>query len=185
MTRHGTIGALCACLLLAILPGCGAEDAGDAGGPVPPAPVVAGTEPPAGAPLPDQPMEGGAEITVNRSARHGEFLADKEGRPLYLFTADTGGVSTCYGPCAAAWPPLLAAQGTPTPGAAGVDARLLAVTRRQDGAPQVTYNGHPLYYYASDAGADGPQGQDVHDSGGEWYLVTPQGQKLEAQGGGS
>lgn len=184
MTRHGTIGALCASLLLVILPGCGGGDADEAGGTtdtVQSAPVAAGTEPPAGAPLPDEPMEGGSEVTVNLSAQYGEFLADKAGRPLYLFTADTGGVSTCYGPCAAAWPPLLAAQGTPTPGSAGVDARLLAVTRRQDGAPQVTYNGHPLYYYAKDAGAAGPQGQDVHDSGGEWYLVTPRGQKLEGR----
>lgn len=184
MTRHGTIGALCAGLLLVILPGCGGGDAEDAGGTtdtVQSAPAAADAEPPAAAPLPDEPMAGGAEVTVNRSAEHGEFLADKDGRPLYLFTADTGGVSTCYGPCAAAWPPLLAAQGTPTPGSPEVDARLLAVIRRQDGAPQVTYNGHPLYYHAQDAGAAGPQGQGVHDATGRWYLVTPRGRKLEAR----
>lgn len=183
---YGYVGALCLGLLLGTLSGCGGGGAGDAGetadaAAAPPATATAGTELPPEAPLPDEPMEGGAEVTVGRSAEYGEYLADKAGRPLYLFTADTGGVSTCYGPCAAAWPPLLAAQGTPTPGSAGVDARLLAVIRRQDGAPQVTYNSHPLYYYARDAGAARPQGQDVHDSGGEWYLVTPRGQKLEGR----
>lgn len=181
MTRHGTICALCAGLLLATLPACGGGDADNTGGTVPPESAAADTQPAAKARLPDEPVVGGSEVTVIRSAQHGEFLTDRDGRPLYLFTADTGGVSTCYGPCAAAWPPLLAAQGTPTPGSAEVDARLLAVTRRQDGAPQVTYNGHPLYYYARDAGAASPQGQDVHDSGGEWYLVTAQGQKVEGR----
>jgi hypothetical protein len=105
MTRHGTIGALCPGLLLVILPGCGEGDADDAGGTtdtVPPAPVAAGTESTAGAPLPDEPMPwiGGSEVTVNRSAQHTR-VPGRQGRPLYLFTADTAGVSTCYGPCAA------------------------------------------------------------------------------------
>jgi predicted lipoprotein with Yx(FWY)xxD motif len=66
-----------------------------------------------------------------------------------------------------------------------VQANLLATAQRRGGNVQVTYNGHPLYYYVKDAGAARPQGQDVHDSGGEWYLVTPAGEKLEAHGGGS
>lgn len=185
---YGYVGALCAGLLLGAVSGCGGGEAGEPGdtadaAAVRPAAPAGGTNPAPGAPLPDEPMEGGAEVTVGRSAEYGEYLADRAGRPLYLFTADSAGESTCYGPCAAAWPPLLAPQGTPTPGSGGVQADLLAATRRRDGAPQVTYNGHPLYYYAKDAGAPRPQGQDVHDSGGEWYLVTPRGQKLEAPGG--
>ena len=38
----------------------------------------------------------------------GKFLADGQGRALYLFEADKGSTSTCTGACAAAWPPVTA-----------------------------------------------------------------------------
>lgn len=183
--RHPVITTACAAFALAALPGCGTDDetadTTDAAA-VQPAPGTAATVPPPGAPLPDEPMEGGAEVTVDSTAEYGLFLADKDGRPLYLFTADSAGQSNCYDYCAQMWPPLLAPQGTPTPGSAQVQAALLRTTPRRGGPAQVTYNGHPLYYYVKDAGAARPQGQDVHDSGGEWYLVTPRGQKLEDGG---
>ena len=51
---------------------------------------------------------------------------------------------------------------------------------RPDGATQVTFNGRPLYRYAKDSGPGAVTGQDVHDQWGEWYLVTPAGDALEA-----
>ena len=58
-----------------------------------------------------------------------------------------GGVAHtgCYEGCAEAWPPVLT-EGPPA--AAGVNAELLGTTTRTDGATQVTYGGHPLYFYA-------------------------------------
>src|SRR5271157_2762986 len=44
--------------------------------------------------------------TANSSL--GEILVDDGGYTLYTFAPDTGGLSTCYGTCAKAWPPLLA-----------------------------------------------------------------------------
>ena len=38
----------------------------------------------------------------------GKVLVGANGRTLYLFTADKGAKSVCYGQCATYWPPLMA-----------------------------------------------------------------------------
>src|SRR6516164_7077458 len=88
-----------------------------------------------------------ARLTV-RSTEYGKALFGPSGKVLYVFGADRGSTSHCYGVCAAAWPPLLT-RAAPVAGS-GVEARLLGTTRRSDGTLQVTYSGHPLYYYAAD-----------------------------------
>ncbi|MFG6581432.1 hypothetical protein ACGYK1_18770 [Sulfitobacter sp. 1A13191] len=50
-----------------------------------------------------------------------------------------------------------------------------------DGQKVVTYHGWPLYYFTRDEDADAPQGQDVESFGGEWYLITPEGEKVHAE----
>ena len=122
---------------------------------------------------------GSAKVTVEDSEQYGEYLTDADGQALYLFTADKQGAgeSSCYDDCAAAWPPLLT-EGEPEAGEQA-DPALLDTFERQDGATQVTYNGWPLYYYVQDQGAGEATGQDVHGFGGEWYLVTPQGNPVE------
>ena len=124
-------------------------------------------------------VAGGVEITVSRAAGVGEYLADKAGRPLYMFTGDKNGESACYDACAQTWQSVIALQGTPSAGSAGVQPAMLGTTRRRDGNMQVTYNKHPLYYYQRDQGASAPAGNDVKDAGGEWYVVTPAGEKAE------
>ena len=86
-----------------------------------------------------------------------KFLADGQGRALYLFEADKGTTSTCTGACAAAWPPVTASA-MPMAGG-GVSQSLLGTTKRADGTEQITYNGHPLYYFAADTGAGMVKGQ--------------------------
>jgi predicted lipoprotein with Yx(FWY)xxD motif len=126
-----------------------------------------------------------ATVTVAQSDQYGTYLADAEGRALYLFTADLQGsgeakaVSNCYDACAEAWPPL-SADNEPQAGEQ-VDAALLGTIERNDGSKQVTYNGWPLYYFVKDQGAGEITGQDKHGFGGEWYLVTPQGAKVEEE----
>lgn len=125
---------------------------------------------------------GAARVDVADQAPYGQYLVDGEGRALYLFTADTqgGGNSTCYDACAQAWPPLLT-TGDPAAAAPSLDASMLDTIERRDGSMQVTYNGWPLYYFQQDAGPGDVAGQDVHGFGGEWYLVSPQGQQIEAE----
>lgn len=123
----------------------------------------------------------GAVLTLARSDEFGQYVADANGRALYMFTPDTGGTSTCYDACAEAWPPFLAPEGTPSARGGELESSLIGTTERRDGATQVTYGGFPLYYFQKDREAGQTTGQDIHGFGGEWYLVTPEGTKLQAE----
>jgi hypothetical protein len=49
---------------------------------------------------------------------------------------------------------------------------------------QVTYHGHPLYYYAADASTPGKtRGEDIEQFGSGWYLVNRQGNPVEQTSG--
>src|SRR5687767_6878056 len=80
--------------------------------------------------------------------RYGRMLVDGKGRALYLFTKEGGPKARCYGACAEAWP-VFYARGKLRAGKGAVG-DLIGTTRRRDGRRQVTYNGHPLYYYVTD-----------------------------------
>jgi predicted lipoprotein with Yx(FWY)xxD motif len=119
-----------------------------------------------------------AATTVDvRKSDLGTMLTDSSGRTLYLFEKDKGTSSTCNGSCASAWPPLTT-TGAPKAGA-GVKASDLGTTKRQDGTSEVTYNGHPLYYYVGDSGAGMTNGQGLDQFGAEWYVLAPSGNKID------
>jgi predicted lipoprotein with Yx(FWY)xxD motif len=111
-------------------------------------------------------------IVTGRTAL-GTILVDSQGRTLYLFTRDSGTTSMCSGPCATAWPPLVA-TGAPT-ATSGANAALLGTSKRADGTTQVTYNGHPLYRFVKDRNAGETNGQGVTAFGGSWFAVTAAG----------
>jgi predicted lipoprotein with Yx(FWY)xxD motif len=102
-------------------------------------------------------------------------LVAANGRTLYLFTADKGKTSVCYGRCATYWPPLIAQ--TPTAGT-GLNASLLGTTKRKDGKLQVTYGGHPLYFFAEDKKPGDVNGQGFVHFGGPWWVVSAAGKKI-------
>jgi predicted lipoprotein with Yx(FWY)xxD motif len=124
----------------------------------------------------------GATGSVNlHKTKLGKVLAGKSGKTLYLFMADKHGKSACYGKCATNWPPLL---GKPTAGA-GVKAALLGTTTRKNGTKQVTYAGHPLYFFALDKSAGQTNGEGLDFFGGKWYGVNSAGKAVtHAAGGG-
>jgi predicted lipoprotein with Yx(FWY)xxD motif len=105
----------------------------------------------------------------------GRVLVGANGRTLYLFTADKGAKSVCYGQCATFWPPLIA--GTPTAGT-GLNASKLGTTKRKDGKLQVTYNGHPLYFFQPDKKPGDIKGQGYVHFGGAWWTVSAAGAKV-------
>jgi predicted lipoprotein with Yx(FWY)xxD motif len=121
------------------------------------------------------PASSGSTVNV-RSTSLGKILVDSQGRTLYLFEKDTGPKSTCFGACASAWPPFRT-TGKPKAGA-GVTASLLGTTTRSDGNDEVTYSGHPLYYYAGDQKAGDTNGQDLNQFGAPWYVLSPAGKKI-------
>lgn len=49
---------------------------------------------------------------------------------------------------------------------------------RADGTMQATYKGHPLYRYAGDTGDRDANGQGLDLFGGEWHVLTKDGQPL-------
>jgi len=113
----------------------------------------------------------------------GTFLTDAAGRSVYLWKADTSNQSTCYGACTTYWPPVLT-NGAPHAGA-GATASMLSTTTRKDGKMQVTYNGHPLYYFAQDSASGDTNGQGKNTFGAVWWLVAPSGDAITAAGSGS
>lgn len=125
---------------------------------------------------------GVATIATRDDPELGTYLTDGFGRAVYLFEGDeqAGGQeqaeSKCYKDCAKVWPPVTSASAPKAEGQ--VDAGRLGLVERRAGSEQVTYDGWPLYHFAKDFGPREATGQDVEDFGAEWYLVTPQGEKV-------
>ena len=121
-----------------------------------------------------------ASATVGvASNKLGQILVDGRGFSLYLFEADTTTKSTCSSDCAANWPPLLT-NGTPMASGAAAQA-MLGTTARSDGTNQVTYNGHPLYFFVSDTQAGDTHGQGLTAFGAGWDVLSPAGNKIEGK----
>ena len=118
-----------------------------------------------------------ASVVGTKTSSLGTFLVDAKGRALYLWDADHGSMSTCSGACAQAWPPLTA---TGTPKASGlVKSSLLGTTMRSDGSHEVTYAGHPLYYFAGDSAPKQTNGQGSDSFGSPWWVVSPAGKAIQ------
>jgi hypothetical protein len=62
----------------------------------------------------------------------------------------------------------------------GATASDLGTITRSDGTKQVTYDGHPLYYYAGDSGSGMASGQGSDSFGAKWWLVSPSGSDVTA-----
>ena len=123
---------------------------------------------------------GSAAMVKTADGPLGTFLVDAKGRSLYLWAADKGSASTCSGGCAQAWPPLTT-TGTPQAGA-GAKSSLLGTTKRADGTLEVTYAGHPLYYFAGDTTPGQTTGQGSEGFGAYWWVVAPDGKAIERGG---
>ena len=102
----------------------------------------------------------------------GTILYDASGQPIYLFDAETSSRPKCYDECAKAWPPVLT-NGAPRAKGA-VQSDFLGTTRRTDGSTQITYAGHPLYFYAHE-GKFQVLCHNVNEFGGTWLVVQPNG----------
>ena len=69
---------------------------------------------------------------------------------------------------------------TTTPKASGaVKASPLGTTKRADGSREVTYDGHPLYYYAGDSAPKQTNGQGSDSFGSPWWVVSPAGKAIQ------
>jgi predicted lipoprotein with Yx(FWY)xxD motif len=114
---------------------------------------------PAGAP--------GVTIGTASSANFGTVLTGPTGMTLYTYAPDSATSSKCIGECAAEWPPLVT-TGQAMAGS-GVTGQVGTLTRA-DGATQVSYAGHPLYYWEGDTKAG-----DVTGNGIDGFAVATVG----------
>jgi predicted lipoprotein with Yx(FWY)xxD motif len=104
---------------------------------------------------------------------YGPILFDNRGYALYAFTRDARGRSACAEACTESWPPYLL-RGRVRVGA-GLEASLLATTRRPTGDRQVTYAGRPLYHWVGDREPRAVGCQNVSEFGGLWLVVRADG----------
>ena len=115
------------------------------------------------------------------------FLVDGQGRTLYYFAKDNTNPNTlptnCTGGCAAIWPALyLSAPVAPSSLKTSDFATITRDPSTTTGPygpatstrEQLTYKGHPLYYYAGDGATRGRvEGHNLDDSGDKWFVAAP------------
>ena len=111
------------------------------------------------------------EVAVATDAKLGAYLTGEDGMTLYVLTKDAGGKSACSGDCATNWPPFVLEGAETVKAGAGATGTLATITR-DDGATQVTYEGHPLYYFGGDKAAGDTTGQGVK---GVWFVASQSG----------
>lgn len=99
----------------------------------------------------------------------GQILVDAAGMTLYIFANDPPDTATCTGGCAGTWPPLLTDDDHAHVGD-GLDDGMFTVV-----AGQLSFNGHPLYYYSGDSAPGDANGQGV---GGVWFVVGADGNAI-------
>ena len=168
----GVGGAVGAALLVAA---CSSGSSSSSSAPASTAPAS-----PAGSSAPASGSASGASTTVitTATASGGTFLVTSSGRAVYLWAKDTGDMSACTGACAGAWPPVTT-TGTVT-ASGGAKASEIGTITRSDGTKQVTYDGHPLYFFVGDTGPGTASGQGSDNFGAKWWLVAPNGSDVTA-----
>lgn len=126
----------------------------------------------------------GGELIVTKHSKFGTIVAAGPKRlTVYLFEGDKGGQSACAGACASAWPPVTTSAAARAGGAA-VASDLGTITR-SDGTKQVTYKGHPLYFFVKDQDDGDAYGEGSNAFGAGWYVLTPSGQKIDEDQSGN
>jgi predicted lipoprotein with Yx(FWY)xxD motif len=117
-----------------------------------------------------------AGVISTRPTDSGRILVDGNGRTVYLFVQDTGSTPTCTGSCTSYWPPVPASTHLrATDGATATD---LSSVAAPGGGRQLTYAGHPLYYFAGDTKPGDTAGQALDQFGAPWYVLDPAGKAI-------
>src|SRR4051812_43763706 len=140
---------------------------------------AATSTPATSSPAPAPAQSKGVQVSL-RKVSFGTVLVGPNSHTVYLFLKDKGTTSQCNGKCAVAWAPLTT-SGQPQAGS-GLQASLLGTSKRSDGTMQVTYGGHPIYYYDDDKKPGMTEGEGKKECGGEGQGVGADGKKLTKTG---
>ncbi len=88
---------------------------------------------------------------------------------VYMLSSDTPTTSSCSGTCAKFWPPVLTSLPPSGPGLTGS----IGTIQRADGTFQITYNGHPLYFFSQDLTSGDSDGASISTPFGTFSVVAP------------
>lgn len=155
------------------LAGCGSSP--EAPSSSPPAASLSPSNSPSPTPTVEPTATAAPGTTIaSGDSQFGSMLFDLNNQAIYIWELEPTGTPACYDDCALAWPPVLT-NGAPVADGA-VDQQLLGTVMRSDGSTQVTYNGHPLYYYAHE-GPGEVLCHNVATHGGLWWVMQPNGDR--------
>jgi predicted lipoprotein with Yx(FWY)xxD motif len=100
-------------------------------------------------------------------------------KTLYFLDVDTATGGTCTGACLSIWPVFAPSANAQAQGN-------ITIFNRSDGTgKQFAYQGHPLYTFSGDSGADQANGDNFPDFGGHWHVARPNASSATpAPGGG-
>jgi predicted lipoprotein with Yx(FWY)xxD motif len=116
------------------------------------------------------PARAAASVTIHlQKTPVGKRLTGRGGRTVYMFSIDTKNTSHCHKACAKTWKPVTSKR------AAKAGAHVAKSKLRRIAHHQVSYNGHPLYYFIDDTGKQQSNGEGLFAFGGIWYTVTAKG----------
>ncbi len=121
--------------------------------------------------------EAAVDVGVNvkiASSGMGDVLSDGQGRVFYIYTPDGTGAATCVDACAAAWPPVLTEGGVVADAAVS---KLKLGSTGQGASEQLTIEGQPVYFFASDTEPGSASGQAA---GGKWFVLNTDGVAVQS-----
>lgn len=116
----------------------------------------------------DQP-----EVQIKTDTKLGLILTDKEGKTLYYFANDTNGSNTCTGGCEVIWSIFNIENLTAKTLGKDLDINDFKTITSVSGKKQITYKGHPLYYFAPNGVQEGPGETKGENVGNVWFVAKP------------
>jgi predicted lipoprotein with Yx(FWY)xxD motif len=175
--RHRFAVGAAATTLTLLLAACGSTSKTATTAPAAPSTAAPSAPVAATSATPSSAASGGVMIATKQAKLGTILAAGPKKMTVYLFEGDKSSVSACAGPCAQVWPPVRTSGAASVGG--GAMAADLGTIKRADGSTQVTYKGHPLYFFARDGDKGDAYGQGVKGFGASWYVLSPSGSKVD------
>lgn len=116
----------------------------------------------------DMYVAGNLLLGTDATTTRGTYLIGFNGMTLYEYAKDLDS-SNCTGTCAKTWPPyIVPSKDVLANVQAGIPGMVSSVPRA-DGSMQVTYDGHPLYFYTGDSVSGDMNGEQQSAA---WSIVS-------------
>ncbi len=124
------------------------------------------------------PLSDGNIPLIQSVSGSNAYVASGNSHTLYYLSSDSATGSSCTGNCLAEWPAYMVSSG-----ATAVN-NMTIITRSDGTGQQWAYQGHPLYMFAGDSGADQANGEGIPQPPGTWHVSRPASGGSGGTGGG-